>query len=304
MFSTPILFIVFNRPQETKLVFEKIREIKPKKLYIVADGPRASKPGEEELCNKVRSIIGHIDWDCDVKTDFKIENVGPEVSIKNALNWFFSEVDYGIVLEDDCLPSYSFFTFCDILLKKYAFDERINMVSGSTFCKTELSFQYNYFIGEMGSTWGWASWSRVFKNFKWGNQYELKEVHDKMISIYGNKYTEWLFSIIKHSYEKEGNWDVEFFAHNLMNEKKAITPSVNLISNIGNTGTHFINSANKRLLIPAIEMEFNNTFEEKYTEMPMSIKNKIIKSVLEKENSLTFRDRLYLLKMRILSFLR
>ena len=103
MFSTPILFIVFNRPPETKMVFEKIRQIKPNKLYVVADGPRLDKPGEQELCDMVRSVVSQIDWDCELKTDFKQKNVGPEVSIKNALNWFFNDVEYGIVLEDDCL---------------------------------------------------------------------------------------------------------------------------------------------------------------------------------------------------------
>lgn len=68
MFDTPILFLIFNRPETTRRVFDRIREIQPKKLYVAADGPRAHKAGETERCEQTRAIIQQIDWPYKVKT--------------------------------------------------------------------------------------------------------------------------------------------------------------------------------------------------------------------------------------------
>lgn len=304
MLDAPILFIVFNRPENTYKVFESIRKAKPKRLYIVADGPRLSHPEDAAKCAEVRKIVSHIDWECELFTDFKDENVGVEYNIKKGLDWFFSREKYGMVLEDDCLPNPSFFIFCERLLKKYETDERINLIAGSTNCEKRLSKKYRYFIGDMGSTWGWASWARAFHHFEWGNRYALKDIYAKMLDVYGADFTDWQYGTIRHSYEKEGNWDVEFFVHNLMNNKKSITPAVNLISNIGNVGTHFNNHVSKRLFLPTTEMHFDKSFEDNFSEMPAVVKKKIIQSILDKENPLSFRDRLYLLKKRIQHFLK
>ena len=300
MFSTPILFIVFNRPPETKMVFEKIRQIKPNKLYVVADGPRLDKPGEQELCDMVRSVVSQIDWDCELKTDFKQKNVGPEVSIKNALNWFFNDVEYGIVLEDDCLPCLSFFTYCDRLLKKFKNDDTVSIISGSNFYNKRISKEYNYFIGDLAYSWGWASWARVFKDFKWGNYYDLEIIHRQLNDRFGNKeYTEHLFNLIKRSSKIEGNWDVELLVNIIMKDKKGIIPSINLISNIGETGTHYTQSESKTLFIPTAEFEFEDGFEDRYIKMSDKVKGTIIRNFMKLTNPLTFRDKLYLIKIRL-----
>lgn len=304
MLETPVLFIVFNRPDTTSQVFERIRTIQPKSLYVVADGPRKSVQTDLKNCNEVREIVSKIDWECNVRTEFKEENVGPENTIKNALNWFFNEVEYGIILEDDCLPSLSFFIYCERLLKKFQQDESINIITGCNFFENRLSDQYNYFIGDFMFSWGWASWARVFKDFKWGHHYSMEQIEQQLNSRYNNrKYANWLFNIIKHSYESEGNWDAEFLVSNIMNNKKGITPAVNLISNIGDTGTHYNKSKSKILFVPASEFEINGHFEDRYTTMSDKLKNRIINNFLKLDNPLNFRDRLYLFKSRLLSLL-
>lgn len=130
---TPILFTIFNRPDTTALVFEKIRKAQPQKLYIAADGPR-TKQGKE-LCNKTREIIKRIDWDCSVKKLFLEDNLGCRKGMIKAITWFFENESEGIILEDDCLPSDSFFSFCSILLEKYRDDDRIGHITGSNFQK-------------------------------------------------------------------------------------------------------------------------------------------------------------------------
>lgn len=109
MLSTPVLFIVFNRVQTTQQVFDRIKQVQPKYLFVAADGPRPDKPDDIQKCADTRKIIEQIDWDCELKTLFREENRGCGYGPAEAITWFFEHVEYGIILEDDCLPSLSFF---------------------------------------------------------------------------------------------------------------------------------------------------------------------------------------------------
>jgi hypothetical protein len=128
--KSAVLFIIFNRPDTTKQVFAKIKVGKPRRFYVAADGPRTDRPGEDELCKQTRAIINEVDWDCDVKTLFRTTNGGCKEAVSSVITWFFENEEEGIILEDDCLPADSFFRFCDTLLEKYRFDNRIGNISG------------------------------------------------------------------------------------------------------------------------------------------------------------------------------
>ena len=113
LFTTPILFLVFNRPDTTQHVFNAIKQVKPKHLFVAADGPRLHRQGEAEKCEAVRSIIHQINWDCELKMLFREENLGCKLAVSSAITWFFEHVEQGIILEDDCLPDLSFFPYLD-----------------------------------------------------------------------------------------------------------------------------------------------------------------------------------------------
>ena len=132
-FDVPILFLVFNRPDVTKKVFEQIKKAKPKKLYIAADGPRKNIPNEKEICNEVIKFVTKINWNCEVKTLFREENLGCGKAVSSAIDWFFENEEFGIILEDDCVPDQSFFGFCEQMLVKYKDDARIMMVAGTNY---------------------------------------------------------------------------------------------------------------------------------------------------------------------------
>jgi hypothetical protein len=118
-FETPILFLIFNRPDLTHIVFNRIREVKPKYLFVAADGPREDHPEDQRKCEEARTkVLNSIDWDCEVKTLFRDKNLGCGLAVSQAITWFFGHVEEGIILEDDTLPSISFFQFCQELLKK------------------------------------------------------------------------------------------------------------------------------------------------------------------------------------------
>ena len=126
MFLTPISLHVFNRPETTKKLFNEIKRIRPQKLFITADGPRDGKPNDLKKCKEVREIFNEIDWDCELHTNFSEINKGAFKSTSEGISWVFKYVDRVIILEDDCLPSKSFFWFCQELLEKYRDDEAIH----------------------------------------------------------------------------------------------------------------------------------------------------------------------------------
>ncbi len=160
--NTPVLFLVFNRPNETFKVFEQIRLAKPKQLFIAADGPRSNKKDERTLCEQTRSVVELIDWDCDVRTLFRDENLGCGRAVSSAIDWFFETVEEGIILEDDCLPDPTFFSFCSELLDYYRDNDEIMHISGSNHQLGHWRGDGSYYFSNFVHIWGWATWRRAW----------------------------------------------------------------------------------------------------------------------------------------------
>ena len=156
--TPPILFLVFNRPELAERVFIEIRDAKPAQLFIAADGPRAGLEDEVDLCRRCRSLVDRVDWPCEVKTLFRSENLGCMRAVSEAITWFFTHVENGIILEDDCLPHPSFFPYCSLLLNEYRHEHRVLSIGGSSLGFTNLR-QSSYGFTSFMSMWGWASWA-------------------------------------------------------------------------------------------------------------------------------------------------
>ncbi|MGK7940290.1 MAG: methyltransferase domain-containing protein [Crocosphaera sp.] len=233
-FSTPIAFLIFNRPQLTEKVFNRIAQIKPQKLLVVADGPRF--PEEVKKCEKTRSIIDKVDWDCEILTNFSHENLGCRKRISSGISWVFSQVEEAIILEDDCLPDLSFFSFCQTLLEKYRDDERIMHISGNNFQLGQSRTPYSYYYSIYNHNWGWASWRRAWQHY---------DVDMKTWPEY--QYSQAIRSIFEHPEQQKywcdrfeetfkGNvdtWDYQWTYACWSQQGIAILPDVNLVSNIG-----------------------------------------------------------------------
>jgi hypothetical protein len=246
--TTPVLFLVFNRLDTTKQVFEAIRQAKPPKLFIAADGPRVDRDDEAEDCDTVRQfIMNNIDWECEVKTLFRDQNLGCRVAVSSAIDWFFENVEAGIILEDDCLPHPDFFNFCQDMLEYYRNDESIMHISGANFQFGKQRGDGSYYFSRYAHIWGWASWRRAwqyydvnmksFPNFK--EQNIIGDIFpDKKIQC------RWL-EILDKIYSKDpifNTWDFQWAYTVLLHQGRCITPNCNLISNIGGSATHEINS--------------------------------------------------------------
>jgi hypothetical protein len=161
--ETALLFLVFNRPDQTAAVFEAIRQARPSKLYVAADGPREKRPEEKELCAAVRRIATAIDWPCDLHTLLRPTNLGCRAAVTEALNWFFELEPEGIILEDDCLPGPSFFRYAAELLECYRHDQRIMCITGGRPVAGTTYGAASYLVSIYNMCgWGWASWRRAW----------------------------------------------------------------------------------------------------------------------------------------------
>jgi hypothetical protein len=240
MFDIPILFIIFNRIKPASIVFEVIREVKPKFLYISADGPRSNVDGEKDKCKQTRNkILSSIDWDCELKTFFHHENMGCKNAVYSALKWFFKENSKGIILEDDCLPSIGFFEYCKVLLDKYENDYSVRMISGRNNVGIYKDEKASYHFTTGGGIWGWATWKREIDSFDIDMKWPLeKDLYESLYHFTKDSYESKLLAneIINNSTKNDYNtWDYQWGVQGKLQNKICITPSINMIRNIGFT---------------------------------------------------------------------
>lgn len=247
-FDVPILFLIFNRPDTTQKVFNVIKEIKPKKLFVAADGPRIGREGETILCQKTRDIIKQINWDCELKTLFRENNLGCGKSVSSAITWFFENVEEGIILEDDCLPNVDFFYYCKELLEYYRNDNRVMSIGGNNFQNGKKYGEASYYFSIFNHIWGWATWKRTWNSYDFKlaniNKKEMKKIIKKNFFIkYQVRYWNIIFKRMKRKNPID-TWDYQLTFSIWKNNGLSIIPNVNLVTNIGfgEDATHTKNS--------------------------------------------------------------
>jgi hypothetical protein len=242
--QTPVAFIIFNRPDTSERVFQEIAKAKPSKLLVVSDGPRSNRPGEAEKVAATRAIIGHVNWDCEVLTNYSAENLGCKRRVSSGIDWVFEQVDEAIILEDDCLPNPSFFRFCQEMLERYRHDQRIGMVSGDNFQFGRRRNDDSYYFSKYFHIWGWATWRE-----RWAGSYDVTmakwpQIRDEgwLADLVDNRReTAYWQKIFERVYRGEiDTWDYQWVFGNWVEGRMSILPAVNLISNIGfdNNATH------------------------------------------------------------------
>ncbi|MGY6529569.1 MAG: TylF/MycF/NovP-related O-methyltransferase [Cyanobacterium sp.] len=234
--TTPVAFFIFNRPDTTQKVFNTIREAKPPKLLVVADGARRDKQGEVELCQQTRAIIDQVDWDCEILTNYSDVNLGCRQRISSGLDWVFEQVEEAIILEDDCLPHPTFFRYCQELLEKYRDDERIMFISGDNFQFGRNKTEYSYYFSRYNHCWGWASWRRAWAKYD-NSMKTWQEVKEKnlLASVFSDSQAiDYWTNIFDSVYQgKINSWAYIFQLTEFINNGLTILPNENLISNIG-----------------------------------------------------------------------
>lgn len=260
MFDIPVLYIFFNRFDIIKRTFSRLQELQPSQLYIVSDGPRETKDGEKELCQQIRDYItSNINWDCTVHKLFREENLGCDKNVSQSITWFFSQVEMGIVLEEDCLPDITFFPYCKELLLKYKNEPRVMHIAGDNPVQySNLPHHESYYFEKIQHCWGWASWADRWKYFT----FELDDTYKTVLDnndYFNDKrqkeiWTNILNKILKHEIEW---WDCKWSLTIMKMNGLCINPRNNLVQNLGmNSGVHFEGNNSPADGRPAIPMEF------------------------------------------------
>lgn len=233
--KTPVVLLVFNRPELTKLVFQEVAKARPPVLLVVCDGPRFDVSGEEERVSQVRKIFDLIDWECRLLTNYSEKNLGCRERVSSGLDWVFTQVEEAIILEDDCLPDPSFFRFCQELLAMYRQDKTVGMISGDDFYLP--GHQHSYYFSKYFHIWGWATWRD-----RWVSSYDVDmkswpemRGSEKLIELMGNaKSQKYWGKIFQRVYDRLiDTWDYQWLYANWINGRVSIMPSKNLITNIG-----------------------------------------------------------------------
>lgn len=284
----PILFLVFNRPDVTKRVFSRISEVRPSKLYVAADGPRAECNGEPALCNEVRAIVQEVDWDCDVKYLFRKENLGCRRAVSAAIDWFFETEEQGIILEDDCLPSRMFFGFTTKLLDCYSENTEIMHIGGNNFHDQSFTVSSSFYFSTIPHVWGWATWKRAWKYYR-SRALGLVDFVSSgaWLSISSDRdiREHWLRCFYAAWSGKVDSWAYLWCFAIVQRRGLSITPSFNLVENIGfsDAATH-----TKTGDSPKIGTEAN------CQNMPPLIYPKVVRPSLEADRIIY--DKLYAVK--------
>jgi hypothetical protein len=260
-FDTPVLFIVFNRLSTVRITLKEIARVKPKQFFIAADGPRNKE--EKKKTDEVRKyILENIDWKCEVKTLFRDENLGCLNGVNSAIDWFFDNVEMGIVLEDDCVPSKGFFRFCEEMLERHRESPNVFSINGYNFLE-KLNVKESYYFSKYFACWGWATWKdRWLAQDKEMNDYLNDRKTGKFKKIFKNPIERiWVIKGFRDGLlGKVGAWDNSFGYLHFKNNGLCIKPKVNLIENIGfmkdstHTPGNFID--NRFYCLKKYELEF------------------------------------------------
>lgn len=238
--TTPVLFLVFNRPEKTKESFDAIRNAKPTKLYIAADAPRNGRIDDIENTKKVKEIVSNVDWECEVKHLYHSENLGCSAAGKAAWDWFFSYEEEMIFIEDDGVPTKSFFFYCQELLDKYKKDVRVAYIGGVNYGLNHGKASY-FFSKPTAATYSMATWKRVYNlyEFKMESYYETIK-NNEFKKSFCSKFSYKVYKRMWDKYVKSiqigkpsNTYDVQmlYLAHKY--NMYSIYPNINMVSNIG-----------------------------------------------------------------------
>lgn len=258
--STPIVLIIFNRPDTLRKVFEAIRCAQPSKLLVIADGPRPEVVSDARKCAAARTILERVDWKCEVLTHYSEINLGCKWRVSSGLDWVFKTVAEAIILEDDCLPHPTFFPFCEELLERYREDERVMAISGDNFQFGHRRTEDSYYFSRYNHCWGWATWRRAWRHYDvemklWPVLREGGWLKD----ILGNHRAAFYW---RKRFQAADSGTIDTWAYRWtlacwLQSGLSILPNVNLVSNIGfNAEATHTKSQDRLANLPLEKMDF------------------------------------------------
>jgi hypothetical protein len=278
--KSPVLVMTFNRPDTTAAVMAEIAKAKPPKIFLFSDGARPDRPDEAELVAETRRVMGQaVTWGAEVYTRYNETNQGLFAGVSGAIDWFFSEVPEGIILEDDCVPHPDFFPYCDELLERYRNDDRVWCVSGDNSMGLRVEGGASYGFIRYPLIWGWATWRRAWSAYdrdlnEWARVRDTKFVR----GIFPDRLERKVRSkVLNRQFGAPTTWDYQWSFTVLLNRGLTAVPAVNLISNIGwnrpdathtksNSPRANFRASNLGALVHPILVEVNRAMDREFVE--------------------------------------
>jgi hypothetical protein len=253
--NTPVVFLVFNRPEPTRRVFERIREARPPKLLVVCDGPRPGVSGEAEKVAQVRTLIETgVDWPCELLTNYAPTNLGCRERVFSGLDWAFSQVEEAIILEDDCLPGPSFFSYCETLLERYRDEPRVLHIGANNFQGWRLRTTKSFFFSKYNHIWGWATWRRAWnlvdkEAVSWKDPELRARIEHSFDTPAERDYWSGIFDSLTSPATRPNTWDYSWTLTCWAHGGLSTYPRVNLVENIGfgAAATHTFSDTSRQL---------------------------------------------------------
>lgn len=237
-FDVPVVLMMFNRPDQTRAVFDRVAAVRPKQLFVIADGPRADHPADAHECRASLSILDRVNWNCDLQTNVSETNLGCGRRISSGLDWVFDRVDRAVILEDDCVPDPSFFRFCAELLERYKDDARIRTISGHSVLSGRARTNWSYHFSTFHRTWGWATWRRSWRKLDMAMRL-WPQVRDEgwlvdMVGGVGSKSAKFWGVRFEATYAgRIDSWAYPYLFSCWLDHSLAVIPDRNLVHNIG-----------------------------------------------------------------------
>lgn len=280
--TTPILIITFIRPDHVRSVLTEVRKQQPTELYVSQDGPRVDRPDDNEKIQAVRDIIAEmVDWPCNLYTNYHEKNLGCGRGPYEAISWFFSNVEKGIILEDDVVPHPLFFPYMEDLLERYKDDNRVGMVTAHNLQRNYSRHNSYYFTHEMAGTLGWGTWKRVWKDFDFNIPYNSQQLEEAFswyklpvlcIQRSCNLYQKWL------SGDRHDCWDYQFDYYLLVKHYLNARANSCLTSHEGDDidATH-VGFANPRYKMEVSETRFTPITHPSKVQIDKSVRYRIFK---------------------------
>jgi hypothetical protein len=257
--STPIVLFIYKRPDNLEGIIARVREFKPKELYIISDGPKNT--AELGLIAKARSQIEKIiNWPCKVHKNYSKTNLGLKERFSTGIDWVFETADRAIFIEDDCIPDPSFFKYCDELLERYKDDERIMTISGNNFQFGSHKIKDSYYFSRYPHVWGWATWKRSWEKYDkdisdWPKRRSTRWLKNATNGFIISKYWKYIFDRLYLA--KINTWDYQLTYASFKNHGLNIIPSVNLVTNVGyGSEATNIKKHNKTISVPTSVLQF------------------------------------------------
>ena len=240
-FDIPIVLILFRRFDTLGRIIERIKQVNPKKIYLLSDQGR----NEEEIrqVQKVRDYVTeHIDWECEVIKNYAKENRGVYGNIALGAKWVFERETCAIFLEDDNLPEVTFFDYCKQMLERYKDDNRILWVCGTNYLEDYVpEDNSSYMFTKQLLPCGWASWSDKFLkyydfNLETFNETNKTRVRESFLDkrLY-SQVVDWVQMEKDRSLQQTRyfSWDYHMAWSVRENSMYGISPAQNQIKNIG-----------------------------------------------------------------------